>query len=72
MILLDKIAIFGEPVDEGALAQIQTCSKTAVQCAMMQSILLILPFMALVELWAVWKPKAKSTKEPAKLKESAK
>lgn len=32
---IDGIRIWGDPIDEGALAQIRTCSKTADTCALM-------------------------------------
>ena len=35
MKLIDNIPIWGEPVDDGALSQIQTCAKTADAAAMM-------------------------------------
>lgn len=33
--IIDGIAIWGNPIDDGALAQMRTCAKTAAQCALM-------------------------------------
>jgi tRNA-splicing ligase RtcB len=35
MQIIEGIPVWGSPVDQGALSQIKTCSRTADKCAMM-------------------------------------